>query len=82
MVPGYDNLVRVWQGAQPFVELSNLMKLPKIFVRLVALRTDFQIDKEFFFTSCAAARSYRGVGSSPSSSDFCFLAMVSSFSLL
>ena len=36
MVPGYDNLVGVWQGAQPFVELSNLMKLPKLLVRLVA----------------------------------------------
>ena len=40
MVPGYDNLVGVWQGAQPFVELSNLMKLPKLLVRLVAFVED------------------------------------------
>ena len=60
MVPGYDNLVGVWQGAQPFVELSNLMKLPKLLVRLVALlRTDFPDSKIDFFISylCQVATS-------------------------
>ena len=43
----------------------------------------YNISSSSLFTSRAAARSYRGVGSSFSSAaDFCFLAMVSSFNLL
>ena len=69
MVPGNDNLVGVWQGAQPFVELSNLMRNCQNY-RLDlwhSLRTDFpdtripKLMKNSFYYQPLAARSGDGL---------------------